>query len=125
MAQTMSDMMWQAMCCTTKDEADAWLQKTVDELLAADQTLIRERTRAVLLDNIGYTTGYVSREKAAQILDIFGTRHPYFGAIEDWPKTPEQTMATGFKAGIKDLPEPQRSRREAEGRKLFGEAWKP
>jgi hypothetical protein len=61
--------------------------------------LVREEARAIVMENIGYLSGYFDRETAARILRLFGARHPVFGAIEEWPKTPEETMALGIKMG--------------------------
>lgn len=44
--------------------------------------------------------GYLNRAAAGRLLDLFETRHPYFGAIEDWPKTAEETVEMGFKLGL-------------------------
>lgn len=50
--------------------------------------------------NIGYLSGYFSREKADRILALFAAEHPIFGKS---PPTPEEAFATGQAFGKKPL----------------------
>jgi hypothetical protein len=97
---TYRELMDAASACTTKEEADTLLAKEIDKLMLADPHILHEQARAAVLTNVGYLSGYFDRATAGRILELFETRHPYFGAIEDWPKTPEETIALGVKAGM-------------------------
>jgi hypothetical protein len=97
--RTVGDVMKDVLACTTKDEARALIRTEVGRLLIEKPQLLPEEARSNFLTNVGYMTGYYSRDTAARILDLFETRHPYFGAIEDWPKTTEETVSMGFHLG--------------------------
>jgi hypothetical protein len=91
-----------AQACTTKEEARELVQKEAEAILAAKipGVAVPEQARDIVRSNIGYTTGWLDRKEAARILELFDARHPYFGAIEDWPKTPEETIELGIKVGM-------------------------
>lgn len=107
--RTIAQMMDAASACTTKEQARELVKDEVDGLLRSNATLLAEQARTIVLSNIGYMTGFFDRSEAGRLLEIFETRHPYFGAIEDWPKTPEETIAMGYKVGMQ-------ARREAVAR---------
>ena len=96
------NLMDEAQACKTKEEARALVQREAEKVIAARGTItLPEEARQIVLTNIGYTTGWLDRKEAARIFELFGARHPYFGAIEDWPKTPEEeTIELGIKAGM-------------------------
>ena len=95
------NLMEAAQACTTKEQARELVQKTADAVIReSGEPLMPEEARQIVLTNIGYTTGWLDRKEAARILELFGARHPYFGAIEDWPKTPEETLELGMKAAM-------------------------
>jgi hypothetical protein len=85
------------VACKTKEEADALIAELVDEELECHPSLVREQARTVVMKCLGYFTGYLDRSEAGRLLELFGTRHPYFGAIEEWPQTPEEMIAIGMK----------------------------
>jgi hypothetical protein len=98
---TYGDMMSEMQACTTKDDADALVEKCIAIALKADPLLLREEARRNTLASIGYMTGYLNRVEAARILQLFETRHPVFGAMKEWPNTPEETLEMGIKAGMR------------------------
>jgi hypothetical protein len=93
-------MMTAVQACTTKEEARELVKAEVAAVMAARPLLLEEQGRSIVLHNIGYLAGYLDRSEAARLLDLFETRHPFFGAMEDWPKTPEETIAMGMKVGM-------------------------
>lgn len=46
-------------------------------------------------------TGYLNRTEAGRLLELFETKHPYFGAIEEWPDNPEEILLMGMELGRK------------------------
>jgi hypothetical protein len=96
---TYAEMIDAAVACKTKEEAQEFIHQETVQILELRPELLPEQARSIVTGNIGYMSGYLSREEAGRILDLFGTRHPYFGAIEEWPKTPEETIEMGFKVG--------------------------
>lgn len=88
-----------AAACTTTEEALSLVNELTSETLVLRPELLHEEARVIVMENIGYITGYLDRAEAGRLLGLFGTRHPLFGAIEDWPKTPEETIAMGMKVG--------------------------
>lgn len=96
---TISEMMKAAQACQTKEEAQELVKVVVNEILTLRPQLLEEEARTIALSNIGYMTGYLDRAEAGRILKLFEARHPYFGAIEDWPKTPEEAIAMGYQLG--------------------------
>lgn len=99
--RTFGDMMRDAQACKTRDEARALVANEIAGLIQQSPLLLQEQARSIVLGNIGYMSGYCERPEAARILELFETRHPYFGAIEDWPKTPEETLELGIKLGLR------------------------
>lgn len=100
MMRTFGDMMRDAQACTTRDEARELVANEIAGLMQQSPLLLEEQARGIVLGNIGYMSGYCNRAEAARLLDLFETRHPYFGAIENWPKTPEETIEMGRKLGL-------------------------
>lgn len=85
--------------CHTKEEAAELVSQLTFGVQAERPELLPEEARSIVMQNIGYLTGYLDRAEAARLLALFETRHPVFGAIEDWPQTPEETLAMGMKLG--------------------------
>jgi hypothetical protein len=96
---TYRDFVSEIVLCWKKDEAEELVRIETDRVLKERPELLREEARAIVMHNIGYMSGYLDREEAARILELFGTRHPFLGAIEDWPKTPEETVRMGMQLG--------------------------
>jgi hypothetical protein len=93
----MHEVMTEMEACTTKDQAKALVDKQVTYILAEVPAMTTMGAREVALQNIGYLTGYYSREEAARLLDLFETKHPIFGAIKDWPTNPDDILRLGIK----------------------------
>jgi hypothetical protein len=98
--RTYGDLIKAAEACTTKDEARGLVKSEVAAVMEGKTALLEEQARSIVLHNIGYMAGYLNRAAAARLLDLFETRHPYFGAIENWPKTPEEAVEMGFRIGL-------------------------
>jgi hypothetical protein len=98
--KTYEEMFAQATACKTKGEAEKFLENEIAIIMRMKPTLVHEQARQIVLSNIGYMTGYGDRTEAKRLLELFGARHPIFGAIEDWPKTPEETIELGLKFGM-------------------------
>lgn len=83
-----------AMEVKTAEEAQSY----ADDLIAwqvARHGLTPERARAVVLESIGYWSGYWDRQTAERVRALFKTTHPIFG--ESRP-TPEEAFAAGADA---------------------------
>lgn len=89
--------------CACKDEAAA--RVLVDKLVAERKGGSAEKSRQIILENIGYGTGYLDRADARRILAIFHTEHPIFGSIENWPKTAQESFDLGQKVAEVGLAE--------------------
>jgi hypothetical protein len=112
--RTFGDMMRDASACTTRDEARELVKNEIASLIGQSPLLLEEEARRIVLGNIGYMSGYCDRAEAERLLDLFETRHPYFGAIEEWPKTPEETLEMGIKLGLRSrAEEPENSGTQA------------
>lgn len=109
--RTIGDMMTAAAACATEEQAQELVRDEVDSMVAEQPLLLQEEARSLVMKNIGYLAGYFGREEAARILRLFGTRHPYFGAIEDWPRTPEEMLEMGRKVAIRRREEAARGER--------------
>lgn len=92
-------MMQLALSCRTKDEAKILVDAATSAALEDEPTMTATDARTIVLSNIGYMSGYYDRATAARLLDLFETRHPFFGAIEEWPKTVEETFERGLAMG--------------------------
>lgn len=80
---------------TTREQAAAIVDAEVARMTAAGE--VDDATaRKNLLDNIGYCTGYCSREHADLIMDLFQTEHPIFGKTHP---TPEEALQMGMERG--------------------------
>lgn len=85
-----------ALACTTREQAQAVVADEVKRIQADGHYRSAEELRLIVKANIGYLAGYYSRDEAARLLDLFETEHPFFGKIEDWPKSPEDALKMGF-----------------------------
>jgi hypothetical protein len=59
-----------------------------------------EEARAVLLENIGYMTGYMSPEQGDRIMELFNTEHPIWGRNHP---TPEEALRLGIEYGSRGV----------------------
>lgn len=94
---TYGDMLREISACTTEEEASAFVQKETDEVLKLRPELVREQARRIVMENIGYLTGYMDRDEADRLLRLFATRHPFLGGPGEWPTDPEDVFALGKK----------------------------
>jgi Zn-dependent protease len=85
--------------CTTKEEAHALVEREVMALRLRSAVMSEAEAMESVLASIGYATGYFDRDEAARLLALFETKHPIFGAIEEWPQTPEETFKLGLAMG--------------------------
>jgi hypothetical protein len=95
--------------CKTKEQADGLLRIEAATLMEEKPQLLYEEARAIAVGNVGYLSGYMDRAEAGRILGLFGARHPFFGAIEEWPKTPDETLEMGYKVGMRMRPQGRRT----------------
>ena len=96
---TYGDMMREMGACTTKEEATLFIQKETDEVLKLRPELVREQARRIVMENIGYLTGYLDQAEANRLLRLFDARHPFLGGPGEWPIDREETFAIGKKVG--------------------------
>jgi hypothetical protein len=102
--RTRAELLRAIQACQTTEEAHGLVNNGIQALRAAAPDLHEDRARAIVLREIGYTTtSCVNRQEAGRLLKLFGTTHPYFGAIEHWPATPEAIFQAGWEAGMQKL----------------------
>ena len=82
---------------TTKEQAAAIVDEEAREYAHFHGTTIQEQ-RAILLENIGYVTGYLSYKQADNIMELFQTQHPIFG--KEHP-TAEEAYRLGHEWGTR------------------------
>lgn len=82
--EKMGDLINAVLNCKSREEAQAFMRA------------YRAVAPNVANQNIGYMTGYFSREEATRVLDWFGVSHPIWGT--SFP-TPEEAFAAGLKIG--------------------------
>lgn len=63
-------------------------------------------------ENIGYMTGYFSREEKHRLQELFDVEHPIFGRSDP---TPEQAFKAGVTIGMEGLPGPLSDDKWAKG----------
>lgn len=80
----------------TKEEAEAFLEAYINEILKARPKTTRRIARKIAKKNIGYFAGYHDEETAKRIWKLFGTRHPVFGTR--WP-SPKHAFEMGIHWG--------------------------
>lgn len=96
---TIRELMTEMEGCTTKEEASALVERLVTSILAEVPAMTTMGALDIARQNVGYLTGYYSRAEAARLLDLFETKHPFFGAIKDWPTNPEDILRMGIRMG--------------------------
>jgi hypothetical protein len=55
-----------------------------------------KHARAVLLENVGYCSGYCTHEQADRIMELYETEHPVFGKKHP---SPEEALELGIQHG--------------------------
>jgi hypothetical protein len=81
----------------TKEQAAQLISEEAAEL-AKMMNATETETRAVILLNIGYATGYYDHATADRIMDLFDTEHPYFGRRHP---SQEEILQMGIELGKK------------------------
>jgi len=97
---TYQEMFDSAMQCTTKEEADAWIEEVVARCieLAPDPVPDLEVMKGIIRSNLGYMAGYCDDSVRDKVRDLFGALHPIFG---DHRPTPEEALAKGIEMGMR------------------------
>jgi len=88
---------------TTVEQARAIIEQEVRERVEMMECLggkpqTTEETKAILLDNIGWNTGYVSHALADRIMELYETEHPAWGRKHP---TPEEITQLGIEYGLR------------------------
>jgi hypothetical protein len=85
--QTYGDIIEAIRACSNQTEAQDFLCK---------YTVYCGNNIKIAESNIGYLAGYLSKEEAIKIFELFHVTHPIFG--DTWP-TPEEAFEMGQKYG--------------------------
>lgn len=93
---TRGDLMTLCAAVKTEAEADALVDKLIEEAWQTDPKRPPHEFTEAVLENIGYMTGYMDAESAERILRLFRTVHPIFGATRP---TAEQALEAGMRWG--------------------------
>jgi hypothetical protein len=91
----MSESYWLAMKCETPESAEICLTNLIHLAMEEEPTLTEEKAREIQLQNIGYYTGYLPRDRALKVLELFGTEHPIFGHFER-DISPDKALKAGM-----------------------------
>ena len=75
-----AELMKRAAACTTKQDAD---QVLAEIMAALPGKLSHGDALRIVKENIGYWSGYYSREECKRMLRLFDTQHPIFGKRQD------------------------------------------
>jgi hypothetical protein len=94
---TQPEMISLALKFDTREKAREIVDVQVKEMVDALHYDAAE-ARRITLANIGYYTGYLDRETADKIMDLFETEHPVFG--REHP-TPQEAFRLGRELGEK------------------------
>lgn len=88
-----------AINCKNRAEADAFMAKEVRRYWDTWQ-IAAEKAHDTILQNLGYMAGYYDDDTAQKIHDLFGAKHPIFGAPGYHKNIPaEAALKIGMKAG--------------------------
>jgi len=93
---TYQEMFDSAMKCTTKEEADAWMDAEVSRRVSDEPSVPDSEARDVIKSNLGYMAGYYDDSVRDKVRDLFGALHPIFG---DHRPTPQEAFRLGFELG--------------------------
>lgn len=81
---TYGDKYGPAMDITDEHEAQAYFEKCVRHCMQFFEKT-REEAEQIERFNLGYYSGYYSKEVAARVEALFRARHPIFGKVKNWP----------------------------------------
>jgi hypothetical protein len=81
---------------TTVEEARAVIAQEVEDRRKLNPDQSEEETRAILLHNIGYSTGYCDHTFADKLMELYETEHPIFGKTHP---SAEEALRIGLEYG--------------------------
>jgi hypothetical protein len=95
----MSDQFEEALKCSTKEEAEAWLSAEVQLFVESPDSSVDDPVEAerIIKENLGYFAGYYGDKEAEHIFEMFGVVHPIFGTAT---YNKDVTPAEAFQAGV-------------------------
>jgi hypothetical protein len=102
-ARNRQELLRAVQACQIPEEAHGLVKNEIAGLLAATPGLTPAMAREQVLENIGYATTALGRTEAGRILTLFDTKHPFLGAVESWPLTPEAIFTAGWEAGCRSI----------------------
>jgi len=85
--------------CVSQETADKWL---ADEIASQAKEFNRspEETKDIILDNLGYWSGYQTIVEARMVYIFYKAKHPFLGTPDEREKlTPAQIFKMGMEAG--------------------------
>ena len=96
MSNTYGQQFDEALSCTTREEAEAWIQSEIVRY-ETEFHVPAEEARKTILTNIGYMAGYYSADTAKKIHSLFDAAHPILG--KTWEKEPAALAVEALEAG--------------------------
>ncbi len=95
--QTIADRYGQAMQIDDAEEADAYFQQLVSEVVRTTG-MTRAHAERLERNNIGYFAGYMSRDVRLRCEQFYKAIHPVLGPVLETEKlTPEQIFERGIR----------------------------
>ncbi len=88
------DLISRIRSCSSKEQAKHIVDQEILRRTKLLPSISEEKAREMTLSDIGYLTGYFPREEAYILLELFETKHPYFGRPGEWP-TSEEILKNG------------------------------
>lgn len=92
--KTMGQVMDVVESCETEEEAQRVVEMYVDSVVQDNPEMSHMEAQGLVMENIGYASGYYGRKTCERILKLFDTSHPFFG--RKYP-TPEEAFEMGKK----------------------------
>jgi hypothetical protein len=80
---------------TTKAQAEQIIEEEITARIAVAR-VTEEEARSVLLENIGYATGYMTDKTGDKVMRLFNTQHPIWGRTHP---TAEEALRLGIEYG--------------------------
>lgn len=84
-----------AMEVKTKAEAEAYFNECVAHTMRVDPAIPIEEAQRIERLNIGYWSGYCSRDVMARVEELYGFGHPFIRLTD----TPEDVLRKGMELG--------------------------
>lgn len=86
-----------AMQCETQEDAEVWMKREIKKYMD-EFGYDEEKTRKIILTNLGYIAGYYDHDTAQKIDRLFGAEHPIFGSSTyHQDMSPEEAFDLGQK----------------------------